>query len=115
MSKHWTPNAPGTHVFVLRLNAPVSLSDSPYLSTEIQSGKGWERVALEAPDDSPGAVDELLTKLEKDPVRQRRVMGTLVQRVVPWGHGHHSRILIVLDINPTEAAPIPEALPTPGT
>ena len=93
MATHWRPSPTGTAVYTVRLNPPVSLADSPQLSVEIECGDGWERIALEAPDEVPGAVDALFKKLETHPQHSIRVMGTLLGRTVPWGEGHHSRVL----------------------
>ena len=88
---------------MVRMNAPVNLSDHPHLSTEIQSGIGWERVALESPENVPGTVDALLAELEKSPRVLKKIRGRLLSRTVPWGRGHHSRVLRVLEIDPQES------------
>ena len=100
MASHWRPSPTGTAIYTIRLNPPVSLADSPQFLAEIECGDGWERVALEAPDEVPGAVDALFKKLETHPQHPIRIMGTLLGRTVPWGEGHHSRTLVIMDIAP---------------
>ncbi len=99
----WSPKPTGTDIFLVRMNAPVSLSDHPHLSTEIQCGAGWERVALESPENAPGTVDALLAELEESPRAVKKVKGRLLSRTVPWGRGHHSRVIRVLEVNPQES------------
>jgi hypothetical protein len=92
-------------VFTLRYNPVESLVERPDLSTEIGFDDLWERISIEDPSNREGLVKSLLQEMRESPEKIRRVRGDLKRRSTPWGQGHRSRVLVVLDIAPESDSP----------
>jgi hypothetical protein len=86
----------GEGVYEVRYNPPGCLADLPQLHLELRaSGGPWERVYLEADDDEPQGVDQLLATFSSSPQTVKPVRGTLTSRVRSWAGQHASRVFIV--------------------
>ena len=86
--------------FILRFNPCQCLLHSDELSTEIRNDSGWERVALQASEDTPGIVRSLVSQMRDNPNGLYRVEGELLSRLVQWNGRHQSRVLRVSSVRP---------------
>lgn len=96
----------GEAIYELRYNPARCLGESAH-QFEVRTPQGWERVALENPDEERDLVAELARDAALDPAGIFRVRGALLADAFPIGGEHASRILrlLVLDPPPPEEPP----------
>lgn len=95
------PLVDGRGIYTLRYNPPACLVGRPELHFEVQTPQGWERVALETPEEGEDdLVAELTTRSETAPDAPVQVEATFTPNVLAWSGRHQSRVvrLIALDV-----------------
>lgn len=101
------PRAPlpdGEDTYVLRFNRPPCVTNNPELSFEVQVPGGWERVALENPDEEQDLLGPLLAEAEANPVAVQRVLATFRADTQAYREQHAARVLRLLAV-PAPAPP----------
>ncbi|MEZ4466875.1 MAG: hypothetical protein R3F60_08215 [bacterium] len=95
------PLPEGRGLYTTRLNPPPCLAGRPELHVEVQTPQGWERVAVELPEeDGEDQVAALLDRFTDDALRTVQVEATFTGGVVAWGGRHQSRVLRILRLDP---------------
>ncbi len=103
----------GEGVYTLRLNRPPSLTGAPELYFEVQTAAGWERVALENPEDDQDLLATLLATAEQDPAGLFRVDAAYRHETHPYAE-HTARVVRLISLTPPPSgeAPSPPSPPS---
>ena len=95
------PLPEGRGVYTARLNPPPCLGGRPELHVEVKTPQGWERVAIELPEeDGEDQVALLLERFAEDAGRNVDLEATFTGAVIAWGGRHQSRVLRIVRLDP---------------
>ena len=110
------PLPEGEATYLLRLNrAPCQVS-KPELAFEVQTEGGWERVALENPDEDQDLLGPLLADAETNPAALVHVLAAFRADTQAYGESHAARVLRLLAVPAVPSAPAaPEAPAAAGS
>lgn len=100
-------------IYTSRYN-PISCTDpESFLSVEVRTALGWERVRLEDSDPDLNLVITLMNDFQKAPHKVRLLRGNFSRRSFAFGQGHASRVFMVQTLDPEPNADDPNRSVSP--